>query len=277
MSGNRVVVQRRRTVVRPRLVVLLLAVSLVPGACGGDGASTGEPGDGAPGGGDRPPAVAGREFVSVAVRGHELVAGTEVVLSFGDDGTLGAHAGCNSLSGDWSLDGGVLVVGPMGGTEMGCDEDRMAQDEWLVGVLTARPSLSLDGDTLTLTAGAVTLELLDREVARPDRPLTGTRWVVDTVFAGGPDGTAASVPTGAEAWIELTGTEVRGFDTCNSFSGPVEVAGATVTFGTLRATLAGCDDLGLVDVLRGEVAASVEGNRLTLTAADGRGFSFIAR
>lgn len=258
------------------MLTLLVCSAIALGACGGDDDSGDSSRDAGTAGDDEPLAVAGRVFVSTAVTGHELVPGTEIVLTFGDDGSLGAHAGCNQLAGGYEIDGDTLVTGQMATTEMACDADRMAQDDWLLALLSGRPTLALDGDALVLTSGDVSVELLDREVARPDLPLTGRRWVVDTVVEGGPDGTAATIPPGTEGWLEFGDSEVRGFDTCNGFSGAVEIAGGTLTFGPLRSTRVGCDDLGLVQVLVGEVAYSIDADRLTLTNADGRGFSLVA-
>ena len=256
-----------------RVFTLLVCSAVVLAACGGDDGSTGDTGKPR----DEPPALAGRQFVSTAVTGHELVAGTEIVLTFGDDGSLGAHAGCNQLGGDYEIDGDTLVVGQMSTTEMACDADRMAQDDWLRALLSGRPVLEFDGDTLVLTSGDTSVELLDREVARPDQPLVGRRWVVDTVLEGGPDGSASTIPPGTEGWLEFTGSEVQGFDTCNGFSGAVDIADETLTFGPLQHTDVGCDDLGLLQVLAGEVTYAIDADRLTLTNADGRGFSLVAR
>ena len=47
----------------------------------------------------------------------------------------------------------MLVVAEMAMTEMACEPAAlMDQDTWLAAVLTSRPTVALDGDTLTLTA-----------------------------------------------------------------------------------------------------------------------------
>ena len=83
---------------------------------------------------------------------HELVAGTTIRISF-EGGTINARAGCNHLFGEVSLADGRLEVDGLGGTEMGCPEDRAAQDAWLTDFLDAGPAAELTDDTLTLTAG----------------------------------------------------------------------------------------------------------------------------
>ena len=65
-------------------------------------------------------AIGDRIFLSTSVEGYELVYGTNVELTFEGE-NLGATAGCNQMSSTWSLDGDVLVAGPMAMTQMACD------------------------------------------------------------------------------------------------------------------------------------------------------------
>lgn len=107
------------------------------------------------------PALAGREFRSTAVQGHDLVPDTQVRLVFNHDRTLAAGAGCNSMGGTWSLDGTTLRVAIAQMTEMGCPDDRFAQDDWLIDWLASGLTATLDGDELILTGAGVTMTLPD--------------------------------------------------------------------------------------------------------------------
>lgn len=109
-----------------------------------------------------PPALAGRRFLAVEVRGRALVEGTTVRVSF-DEGRVGARAGGNSMTGaaDWST--GVLVVGPMAMTRMLCPPPVEAQDRWLVDLLTASPTVVLDGATLRIDARHGGLRLVEEQ------------------------------------------------------------------------------------------------------------------
>jgi heat shock protein HslJ len=126
---------------RPRaLRWLLIAVvaSLWLSGCGRSGG---------PGG---TPDLAGKTFTSTEVRGHQLVPGTSVTLSF-EQGRVSAKAGCNTMNGSATWDTGKLVVAqPLASTMMGCDAALTAQDQWLSGFLTSSPALALEGNTLTL-------------------------------------------------------------------------------------------------------------------------------
>jgi heat shock protein HslJ len=212
------------------------------------------------------------------------VAGTTVRLDFAD-GSLGASAGCNSMGGAYQLDGDVLrIPDGLAMTEMGCEPDLMAQDEWLAGLITGEPTLALDGDTLVLTAGSTVLTLLDREVADPDRAVVGTTWVLDGIIDGD---AVSSVPGGVRATLRIEeqpdGSLVAAVeDGCNSGSGPVEVAETTMSFGNRMTTLIGCegDQAAVADavlaVLQGEVEYQVEAASLTLDAGD-QGLTYRAK
>ena len=131
----------------------------------------------------------GRQFWSVSVLEdgveRSLVEGTRISLRF-DNGNIGASAGCNSMGGPYQVDDNQqLTATEMAITEMGCDPERHAQDEFVAAILTAHPRLTISGDHLTLATDTVTIEFLDTDVADPDRPLIGTHWTVTGFIQGG--------------------------------------------------------------------------------------------
>jgi heat shock protein HslJ len=234
-------------------------------ACSG-GASPG--GSEPPGTGDGHDAIAGRTFVSTAISGRALVPGSQVRLSF-EDGRVGASAGCNSMRGSYAVDGGRLVVGALATTEMGCDPALMDQDPWLGGFLDGA-SIALAGDMLTLAKDGVTLTLLDREVADPDRPLVGTRWVVDGLVSGD---TVSSVPAGVVATLVFANGEVAVAAGCNSGGGTAEITETAITFGPLALTEMACGpdamavEQAVTSALAGTVDYAIEADSLTLSGA----------
>lgn len=133
-----------------RSIMVLALVVLVLGACGDaePDAGSGDPLD-----------LDGLTFVSDEIQGRELVAGSEVSLTF-DGATLSANAGCNNLSGAYTLDGDTLTLTEdAASTMMACEAELMEQDEWLISFLSGGVDAALEGDQLTLTDGEVTLEL----------------------------------------------------------------------------------------------------------------------
>jgi heat shock protein HslJ len=164
--------------VRPTAMIRILGACLILflAACGTPGAAGAGPEPGHP--------LAGRSFGSTTVTGHQLVKGTVVTLRFSRDGRLAARGGCNLLNGDFSLEGGALVVGEIMQTDMGCDPLRLAQDEWLGDFLRNRPTWRLSGRELVLRTGGDEIRL-----AETPEPTLST--------SGDPDGTTSTMaPSG---------------------------------------------------------------------------------
>ncbi len=273
-----------------REILLALAAALLVGACSAGAApvpgaagptapgARATPGPtkvpGAPGspGGSAPAGLDGRTFLSTGTTGRVLVAGSRVRLAF-EGGRLTASAGCNTLAGTYTLVGGHLAASGLSSTEMGCDAALMEQDAWLAALL-ASAEVTLDGAALTLAAGSVTVTLADRVVSDPDRPLMGTRWIVDGIESGG---AVSSMPAGVTASLTFGAGRVAVETGCNSGGGPIDVADGTITFGDLALTAMACPgdasaaEGAVVAVLRGRVAYTITAGTLTLTAGSGAG------
>lgn len=211
----------------------------------------------------------GRTFLSTDLEGATLVPGTRIRLAFAD-GSLNANGGCNTMGGAYSIDGDRLRASQMSMTEMGCDEPRMQQDQWLGGLL-GDVAFTLDGDTLTLTDGTIHLTLVDKEVATPDQPLEGTEWILDGIVSGD---AVSSVPVGVTASIRITSGRVELKPGCNSGGGTVEVTADTLTFGPIALTKMACEpgpmsvETAVVAVLSGPVDYTIDADVLTLDAGD---------
>ena len=240
-------------------LAFLLTSTLLIGACTG-GSSAPPDGTGGPG-------LDGRTFLSTGIEGRMLVAGSRIRIAF-QDGQISASGGCNSMSGPYRIDGDRLVAGSLATTEMGCDEPLMAQDTWLADLLGGA-TIALDGDTLVLTKGSVRLTTEDREVADPDRPLLGTRWVVDGLISGD---AVSSVPVGVTAALTFSDGRVEVEAGCNRGGGTAEVGDTAITFGPVALTKMACaPDAMAVEqvvatVLSGEVGYTIEAGSLTLDA-----------
>lgn len=115
------------------------------------------------------------QYASVEVTDFTLVESTTVQLTFGEDGRLHASAGCNQIGGDFSVQDGVLVVGQLSMTRRGCQPELMAQDQWLAGLLTSNPTVTVSGDEVELVADSAGIRLTSQSGAlgdpapRPDR------------------------------------------------------------------------------------------------------------
>lgn len=268
------------------LALGLVALTALLAACGDDADDPGAGGGGEPPTADEIPW--GTELLSteVVIDGDPdgLVEGTRIALVFHDDGRATAAAGCNTIGIDAPqvVDGRLqATAGSM--TEMGCDPELHAQDEWLAAFLTSAPTWDWDGTTLVLTTDDAEVTLVDRETAEPDVALEGTRWVLDSVIEGSePDGAVSSVPEGVEAHLLFDDGTVTGSTGCNQLTGEAAVEGDRIVFGPIATTLMICEDpLGAVEspmlaVLDGTVRWTVDGDRLTLGHASGEGLGFTA-
>ncbi|TCM41915.1 META domain-containing protein [Kribbella sp. VKM Ac-2568] len=226
----------------------------------------------------------GRSYLSTAVtadgKPKELVAKTRIRMQFTDDGRLIADAGCNSMGGKVSTDGGKLSVQDLAITDRGCDAPRHTQDGWLAKLLQDEPAWKLEADQLSVTKGGTELVLQDRETAEPDKPLDGTRWSLETVIAG----ETASHSAGSErAHLTISGERITGSTGCNDLQGIVARTGNKLTFGELSVTLKACTgeaatlEKAVLAALKGEVTYSIEANRLKLRTPDGNGIDLTSQ
>lgn len=250
----------------------VLVAALVLSACGGETSAPDVAGG---------PDLKGRTFVATSLteggRPHPMVDGTELRLTFRDD-QLRVEAGCNHLSGSYEIDGERLTVSRIGGTEMGCPEPLMEQDAWLAEVLAGDHRIRLAEHDLTLTAGDVVIELTDREIVSPDRPLVGTRWVLDSLIEGE---TVSSVPGGITATLRIDDGRAHLDTGCNELDRDVAVEDATLTFGNGVTTDVDCPrgpaavEDAAARVLEGETTWQITERSLTITNGD-RGLRFRA-
>jgi heat shock protein HslJ len=256
--------------------VMLLALAVLLVGCTGGSPSAPSP---SPASTD----VTGRSFLSTAVtvagKSFDLVPNTRIRLNFGADGNLGASAGCNSIGGQYAIVDGVLRFQGGGMTEMGCDQPRHDQDDWLSRFLATNPTVALAGSDLVLSAGDTVITLGDREVVEPDLPLTGTVWTVNTIFSGD---TASSIPGDAVSTLEFFADGKVTLNTgCNQGGGTATVEGATITFSDIVTTDMACGgargelESAVISVLNaGPVTWSIDANGLTLmSGASGLGLS----
>lgn len=245
-----------KTLLRPLAMALLAAALLGCSSAASDG-------------------FAGRTFIASTVTtagaARDLVPGTSVRVTFGEDGRLGVSAGCNTMGASYGIDGATLRIDDAAMTEMACDDARMAQDEWVFALFGAAPTVVLAGDDLTLAAGDTVMRLADREVADPDLSLTGTIWRVDSIIVGD---AVSSVPDGVQATLvfDVAG-RVDVATGCNRGGGTYVVDGDTLRFGALALTKMACDgpagamESAVLAVLGADrVAFAIEASRLTLTA-----------
>jgi heat shock protein HslJ len=183
----------------------------------------------------------GKSYLLESSEGFKPVGDSGVRLTFTQDGAFGLRAGCNGMSGEFSVEGGRLLAKNLSATTIGCDVVLHQQDEWLAAFMESRPELTLDGDRLTLQNEEATLNFLDREVANPDRSLVGTSWTVTTLITG--EVAEGSVIDPPPTLLFTDKGELEIFTSCNEGSGRYEQNGDTLTLSQLQYTDQACSDV----------------------------------
>lgn len=225
----------------------------------------------------------GRVFISTSVEGSPIPGGGPLRLDFTQSGRVSATAGCNTSNGSVEFTDGKLTTSTMASTMMGCPPETAESDAWTTALLSAGPSWSLDGDTLTLTSDAATVTLQDKKVVTPDRPVEGTTWIVTSLVTPSAVSTSTALETSAPELTIAADGSVTGSTGCNRMTGNAEVADTTVTFTPMAATMMACpEDVAEIErhvlaVLDGEVTYTVDADTLTLRKPDGTGLILTAR
>lgn len=220
--------------------------------------------------------LTGLSFVSTELLGTEIPGGGPLMLEFPEPGQIAATAGCNRSFGPVELTGGVVATEQLASTMMACAPPADGADRWLADLLATQPTWALDGDVLTLTSGSVTVTLTDKKVVDPDRPVTGTEWVLTELRTADAVTTSAALEAAAPVLTIGEDGTVSGTTGCNQFSGSAQVGEGTITFEPLAVTLMACLEPELdevqtlvLTVLDGETTYTVDGPNLRVTAADG--------
>lgn len=218
----------------------------------------------------------GHTYISTEVDGDAIPGGGPMTLTFAD-GRISANSGCNTAGGTVDLSNHILHTSPLAGTLMACAGDRGRADAWQSAFLESDPTWRLDGDKLTLTGETVTVHLTDKKIVTPDKPLTGTTWIVTTLLT--PEGQVRST-TLDEVSPNLTigaGGTVNGMAGCNRMTGTAGVGpGDAVTFAVATTKMMCGPEVmevenAVLTALDGRTTATVDGDTLTLKNDNGNG------
>jgi heat shock protein HslJ len=209
----------------------------------------------------------------VLVSGVPQPAGVSATLVVEEDRLRGVSF-CNHYSGSYTLDGRVVAIDGLGGTDMGCDPAVLAAETAFLTALGSADRMARDGSDLVLSGPDGSLRFA-RQAPVPDRELSGTTWTLDTLVAGEVASSVLGSPT-LELAADGTATGSTG---CRGFLGTWQVAGDVLTLVVTRDHIGCPDDLGRQDehvlaVLDAAPRFAIDGDRLTLTAPDARGLVY---
>ena len=234
---------------RVSVAITICAVMLM--SCGDDSSSSTAPTKGD---------LADRSFLSSNVDGQTLVDGTQITLTFTAD-TVSAVAGCNTMTGNYTIEDGTLKVDTMAQTRMACDPDTTSQDVWLQALLASRPAVTLSTNELVLKGGDTTLTLRDRTKVANENALDGRSWDLVTLDA-------AQAPEGA--YLSIAGGQLYLATGCNRGFGTVTVTDTAIEVGPIALTRRSCDpalnewEQSLTTFLTGSLEYDVSGADVTL-------------
>jgi len=158
------------------------------------------------------------------------------------DGRITGFSGCNQLVGSYTLDGGTLVLGQLGGTMMACPEPARSTEEQFLRAFSGTMQVLVEGDHLMLMpeSGGDALRF---ERGAPPR-IEGVRWEV-TGYNNGRQAVVSPM-AGTRLTLEFEDGKVSGDSGCNRFHGSFAVAGNALTIGPLATTRMACDGESMV-------------------------------
>jgi heat shock protein HslJ len=215
------------------------------------------------------PALAGRQF-----QGAGPVAPVRFRLEA--DGTLQASYGCNSGEGTATIINGRLVVSGLSRTAMGCDPALMQQDDAIVAMLLAGPTITIEGATLVLTNRKLTLRL-DEQFAVA---LVGTRWMTNGYFTPQVAGFS-----GLRQGLVLRTDATWSYAGCTATAtGRYVVTGDAIAFTMTSPVPPSCgsnpsqatEEQNLIGLLQGTATYQITERALRLSGPDGNGEMFLA-
>lgn len=162
---------------------------------------------------------------------------------FLQDGQASGAAGCNTFSGDYTIDGDALAFGPMMSTMMICEGEKASTEASYLAGFPLVASYAVDGDTLSLldASGAPLLTY----AAVTAQPITGS-WVVTSYNTDRNDMAPPLTGSILTAAFREDGT-IEGNSGCNHFSGPYTVEGDGIAIGPLASTRVACGSSELQD------------------------------
>lgn len=205
-----------------------------------------------------------------------LPAGSSATLDV-EAGSVGGTSFCNHFGSTFRLDGNALILGVIGGTEMGCAPDLMAAEQAYLGALRVVDTAAVENGELLLRGQGAELRF-QQMPEEPTRELVGTRWVLETLLHED----MASSTLGEPAVLVLAADGgLSGSTGCRALSGRWAQTAELLVFPQLQATgdcpadVRGQDEHVLA-VLDGRTTPTVDGDLLTLTGGNGRGLVYRA-
>jgi heat shock protein HslJ len=186
-----------------------------------------------------------------------------------EDGAVSGSTGCNQFSGGYTASGDTLEIGEVASTQMACPGPAMQVERAFLDTLPRIAGWRMDGDELVLADGD------GKELLRLSEPSVVGDW--DTTSFRQPNAVASPLPgTEITATFAQDGT-LSGSAGCNRYSAGYTVDGGAIAIERPVLTRKACtspdgvmeQEQQYVEALPRAASFTLEGERLTLLAADG--------
>ena len=171
-------------------------------------------------------------------QGLPAVQGRNAITVNFEAGRVHGFSGCNQFIGSYTLEGGRLVLGPLGGTMMACPEPAMSVERAFLGPFSGTLNIAVAGNELTLTPadGGDALRFEREALTR----LEGVEWEV-TGYNNGRQAVVGPL-VGTRLTLVFEDGQVSGDSGCNRFHGLYTVEGNALTIQPLATTRKACED-----------------------------------
>lgn len=100
------------------------------------------------------PQLAGTSWMVQSIGGQAVGSGKPPTLSFSSSMGISGNGGCNGFSGQATLKGMMLAVGPIMATKMSCGPAQDKLESAFLGALRNVKHARIDGDHLELSGGS---------------------------------------------------------------------------------------------------------------------------
>jgi heat shock protein HslJ len=156
-------------------------------------------------------------------------------------GRISGFSGCNQFFGPYTLEGDRVVIGPLAGSMMACEERSMAVETAVHAALAGTFRYVLADDRLTLLAGTEPVLTFEAE---PAPTLAGVTWKI-TGFNNGRHAVVSPL-SGTALSVAFKDGRVDGFAGCNTFRATYTAEADRIVIGPAAVTRMTCGDDGVM-------------------------------
>lgn len=209
--------------------------------------------------------LVGTTWELTSLAGSDVVEGTTVTLTLGEENAVTGDTGCNVYRGSYMLDGQSIAFGPLLTTRRAClSDEAAAQEQAFLAALENASDYVQQADQLTIntTEG-------EQLIFMASLTLEGTSWQLDTLAGN------ELVPDSSITMEFDSEGRVAGSASCNRYTTSYIVDGNSLGFGMAAATMMACEpalmeqERAFFNALETASTFELSQDQLIITYADG--------